>query len=1291
MLNLSISTIKVHHLYRILIYCVVILFYSCEDRKIPTSKKEVELRYRKYDASGPYNTNPIFGNGIENSVNSKNELISGKNKTKIDGKRIDSRILKQPKTYKLEAPKRINTRGIINIPLDLNKVQKRMVDSSTFLKTAFGPSKMDPTKKTRIKLSKVKTKIPSLADAKTPIYKGKAIKNIKYLDVKQGTSSSYIWDVFHDSKNQIWMGTNGGGVSVYTGDKFRHFNEDHGLSNNFIWCIEEDRQGNMWFGTSGDGVCMFDGNSFFRLEFEKGFNATDIRFIYEDKSGLIWIGSKDYGVFTYNGETLTNYTVNEGLLSNKTVSIYEDDKNRKWICTSEGINIIEGDSTVCITKNEGLKSNDISRIIQDSQGNYWIGYIEHGIDIYNGESFTNYNSKNFLKGDNIYDLLLDDHENVWIASYNEGVCQYDGKEFVWINETNGLSGEHVLSLESDKSGNMWTGTDGDGVDIINLRSFENLNEGNGIINDYIYAICEDQHHQIWFGGEDGGLMMYKENHYFEMPQFNTLLSKQINKIYEDSKGNIWIATEKKGVIKIQDSEFVFFKEENGLISNQIYEIIEDDNGIMWFGSSEDGLCSFDGSFFTHYNEENGLYTNQIRTISKDFEGNLFFGTWGSGVIKYDGVYFHQITEKEGLHGSIIISSYNDSKGRVWFGSLSHGACMFDGSRFHYFSTKTGLSNNKIWSVIEDTSSSSIWIGTENGLNQLQNIELGVNQKHNCMSYNWNDGIRCVDFLKSSAIVDHSGALWWGTGKGLTKLIRKNLPANNSIPILRLRDISINNRYIDYLTPPDSLKSKISYSSVNTFENVPKDLVLSYDNNHLTFVYSAINWFKPQAITYSYLLEGSDENWSPPSSETHADFTNIPDGSYIFKVKSRISGGEWSEPLEYHFTITPPWWNTWWAQTSYILFGVLLIWLFILQRTRRLRLRQLRLVKEIKSATSEIREKKNEVERQKSSNLEMSKRILEQDKQLILSATANTVAHSLNSPLGAIKAGAESIIYIYNDIFSNVIQKCSPHQITFGYNYAKKYNGSLMESGMESLSRIKKIKEYISENFKLKEEECDELSVLISKVYIESELNSLTEFIIKQENKKEVIKMITTLVTFEQITSNTLNATQKSSKVVESLKKALKKGRADKKVSVNVHKSIRAVMEVIDDEIQKFGVVKNIIDKDVFYNKTNEYKLFQLWSNLFTLLLNSADKEVLIKIRSEKQNGSLIIRFEVNYKLSVHLFDDSVYDMIMNKKQNSIDLSRAVIKDIIQEYHGSISIDNLQQISIVNIQIPNDQK
>ena len=66
-------------------------------------------------------------------------------------------------------------------------------------------------------------------------------------------------------------------------------------------------------------------------------------------------------------------------------------------------------------------------------------------------------------------------------------------------------------------------------------------------------------------------------------------------------------------------------------------------------------------------------------------------------------------------------------------------------------------------------------------------------------------------------------------------------------------------------------------------------------------------------------------------------------------------------------------------------------------------------------------------------MEMSKRILEQDKQLILSATANTVAHGLNSPRGVIKAGAEGLSYHYNEIFSNMLQKCTHQQIKFAYS------------------------------------------------------------------------------------------------------------------------------------------------------------------------------------------------------------------------------------------------------------------
>ena len=1283
-----------HHLYKILVCVGLILLYSCEEFSIDTSNKVIKLGHRKYDTTSSYKTNPVYGTPVEKSLNSNNDIIHPDNKIKIAGLKINSRQLPAPITFNLNAPQPIITKGIINIPWDVSKVDVRMIDSSLISKRALLINPKNKSKNKNLigvelnaKLTKIKSEIPPLTEAKTPIYKGKAIKNIKYLDVKQGMSSSYVWDVFHDSRNQIWMGSNGGGVSIYTGDKFRHFTEENGLSNNFVWCIEEDRRGNMWFGTFGDGVCMFDGNHFFRLGLEEGFPATDITFIYEARDGVIWIGTVQHGVILYAGGQFASLTKKEGLLCDKLICIYEDEQNRKWIATENGINIIDGDSIAAITMKNGLKSPDVNRISQDQKGNIWIGYAEHGVDVFDGKSFTNYNSNNFLRDNHVYDFLLDSMNNMWIATYGGGLCQFDGKEFVWLDETNGMSGEHILKIESDQLGNIWAGTDGDGINIINKSSFENLNKANGIINDYIYTICEDKNNQIWFGGEEGELMMFKNGSYYTLPEFSTLLDKQINNIYEDSKGQIWIATEAKGVIKIKDNTVKVYSMKNGLHSNQIYDLIEDKNGVMWFGSNVNGICSYDGQVFTHYNEENGLFHNQVRTITKDFNGNLYFGTWGGGVIKYDGDYFHHITEKEGLHSSIILSSFTDSKGRVWFGSNMHGACMLDKGNFYYYTSQNGLSNNRIWSIIEDTVSNSIWIGTEKGLNQLTNTDIGLNQNYKCMSYNWNDGIRCVDFLKSCALQDHTGALWWGTGKGLTKLKRKTFSKDYSIPILRLRNVSINDRYIDYSTPPDSLKSKISFSSINKFENVPKDLILSYDHNHLTFSYSAINWFKPQGITYRYLLDGLDSKWSPPTSETHADFTNIPDGSYVFKVKAKIAGGKWSEPIEYPFTINPPWWLTWWAKISYVALITVLIWLLILQRTRNLKLRQLRLLKEIKKATKEIREKKNEVERQKNSNLEMSKRILEQDKQLILSATANTVAHGLNSPLGAIKAGAEGISYIYNHIFSNVIQKCSPHQIIFGYKYAKKFNGKQLESGKEFRSRFKVINESLTKNYSLSPDEASDLSSLINKVYLDSELKSLIEFVLKQENRLEVLEMIISLVSFEKITSNTLNATKQSSKVVESLKKALKKGRVEEKGAVKLNKSISAVIEVLNEDIQKRAKIQININSDLVYKNANQYKFFQLWSNIFTLLLNSSKEKIIVIINSNEDKSNLNMTFEVDLRLESNLFDDSVYDMIMNRQKNSLDLSRAVIKDIVQEYHGTVNISNTNEKSKVNIKLP----
>jgi len=1257
---------NIQGIVRVYIVLGLIAFSSCQSNEAPKTSIDQTAKSRVYNPTNGYKKDPVFGRSIHPLICNNDTLITGK-PLKLEPTVTSIETMRAPKVIRLSQPLPSENKALSSIAFNSGTAKSTILDSSKLNKRKIGINKT--RLKTIVKPKIVKAKIPLLSPSELPIYKGKAARNIKYLDIQQGTSSSYIWDVYQDSRGLIWMGTNGGGVSMYDGSNFRHFNTETGLSSNNVWCINEDGKGNMWFGTWGGGITMYDGNQFSHFGKEQGIINEDIQCIYKDSRENLWIGTNEEIAF-YDGETITNVTSNEGLIGGEIRGVVEDAQHRIWVSSNEGISIIEGDSIVNLTTEHGLSSNDISSITMDGFGHIWIGYWDAGVDEFDGTSFTNYNAANFLPHNAVYDVLIDKNNYVWMGTYGGGICHFNQERFIWLNETNGMSGDHVLSLEFDEAGNLWAGTDGDGVNIINLNSFENFHSSSGLKSDYIYSICQDREGRIWFGGEGGEVMSLFNGQFYFYPEFKSISNLTYENIYEDSKGNLWFTTEDSGILKLNGDQLTIYKEENGLSNNIFTSIIEDDSGLMWFGSKLSGIYSFDGKEFRHFKDTKHA---GIKSVCKDNNGDLWFGGL-NGIIKYDGNSFTRITMKEGLIGNSIVSSFVDSKGNCWFGSQRSGVCMFDGKRFHYFSTKDGLCHNKIWSIIEDTIVNAMWFGTEKGLSEFDLRAFEKSNKIKFTNYSWNDGLRSIDFIGNSAAFDKNGILWWGTGKGLTKLDSKNFSHKLSgVPKLRLKSIYVNDKHFDYRSPHDSLENKMSFSTVDKFENCPKNLALQHDKNHITFHYAGIDWRGPQNIKYSYKIKGLHEHWSHSTKETFADYTNIPYGSYTFMVRAKGSSGSWSKPLEYPFTIHPPWWLTLWAKTIYIVLGMLLVWGIILLRTRNLKIRQFRLVKEIKKATKEIRDKKDEVERQKNYNLEMSKRILEQDKQIILSETANTFAHGLNSPLGAIKAGAEGLHFLYNDLFTNGIKKCSTQQVLFGFEYAKKFNGELFPSGKTIRNRTTKIEEILIRDYHLNKQEAHALSLELNKIFLDSESDTLIAFILKQQNRKEVINLITCLVSFQQITANTLNATEQSSKVVESLKKALKQGRVEEKSDVNIATSISAVLDVLKEDVHKRAQITLSIDNNHVIKNANQYKFFQLWSNMIAILLSGNDGPILIEIRSISKDNFYEITFQTNTSGKQNIFKDSVYDMIMNQQETAFNLSTAVVKNIVEEYKGSIQV------------------
>ncbi|MDR0792003.1 MAG: hypothetical protein LBE82_01745, partial [Chitinophagaceae bacterium] len=112
-----------------------------------------------------------------------------------------------------------------------------------------------------------------------------------------------------------------------------------------------------------------------------------------------------------------------------------------------------------------------------------------------------------------------------------------------------------------------------------------------------------------------------------------------------------------------------------------------------------------------------------------------------------------------------------------------------------------------------------------------------------------------------------------------------------------------------------------YTANGAITNIQdKKNIISLPNrwNSFHFEYSSVGYSQLSNIAFSYQLEGFDNAWSDWSSQTQKDYTNLPYGTYTFKVKSRNNLGKESEPVSYTFRVLPAWYQTKWAYLIYLL-------------------------------------------------------------------------------------------------------------------------------------------------------------------------------------------------------------------------------------------------------------------------------------------------------------------------------------------------------------------------------------
>lgn len=777
------------------------------------------------------------------------------------------------------------------------------------------------------------------------------INNFSPKDYKSGPLN---WCVLQDNRGVMYFG-NESGVLEYDGLYWRKIEVP---GNQTVRSLAMDKNGTIYVCAGIDfGYLAIDstGEEKFKslLPFidEKYRNFAEVWDVVTSSSGVFF--KTDNAIFRWNGKNITVWdSVSALRLYTIDGTVYS--RNRRI-----GLMQIEGDSLKIISDGGFFSSIGVYDMLPFKRNS--TGKIESilittnadGLLVQTDNKFAPFKTEadSFLKNNQIYNAAVTSNGNFVFATQRGGVVIIDnkGKLIKIIDEASGLTTNVIYDVYPDRNGGLWLAT-GDGISYCNEKSSLSIFKNYGKLKNRSNAVI--RHNGILYASNDLGVL------YLKNKNLGFQLAKESNKsayAFLDENGNLFAAT-----------NYGLASFDNFTLKNYLME----DPSTFLLNSD-----AFPDRFYTVANygfavihkQKNSSYkiayqknTNfEATSIVEEKEGSFWVGG-DRGLIHATGkiselavgvdknIKFEFYDEKNGLPGSIRIANEVNKKLLL---ATDKGVYSFDAN------SKTFIHDNTLGKTLSD-STTFVWLirKGENGklwiVAEIQGkYSLGQSIPKNNGTYEWKPmpefSILNLESVTSmySDIDPDSGLekLWISTDEGLVLFNTAVKDNVQSVYSALIRKVIVNNDSVVFAGHEPSGSAK-------------KELILAFSNNNISFEFSAPCYDKPNSTLFQCFLEGEDAEWTKWSPDTKKEYTNLPQGSYIFHVRAENIYGVISNESVFRFKVLAPWYFTWWAFFLYFLItGGFLFSIRKFELNRREKNNQLK-ISQLRTETAEFQAK-----------------------------------------------------------------------------------------------------------------------------------------------------------------------------------------------------------------------------------------------------------------------------------------------------------------------------------------------
>ena len=832
------------------------------------------------------------------------------------------------------------------------------------------------------------------------------------LSVEDGLSQSTVRAILQDSNGFMWFGTEDG-LNKYDGYTFTIYKHDPDnpltISDNSVQTLFEDSQKTLWIGTAR-GLNRFDPRreTFTRFlhdpEKPPSLNGSVVSAILEDPTGNLWVGTED-GLNRLNASdnTFVHYQHSpdraDSLGSNLVTAMILDGERGIWVGTSDGLDFYDfaaNQFTHYRSDPENARSLSSSRILSlclDRYGLLWVGTEDGGLNRFNAsrQAFTRYQTRAgnpyALVSNDIRTIFEDSKGRLWVGT-RKALHRLERKEDYFIhyahdpNDPHSLSSDYILALYEDRSGVFWIGTFSGGLNKYNQTddrfTLHQYQSGvtNSLSDNMVNAIFEDQQGVLWVGTMDGGLNRYEEEtqsfkSYLNNPlDTSTIGSNDVRAILQDRGGVLWVGTFGGGLNRFNPDtgRFIRFQHDvnipYSLRDDRITSLYEDRRGTLWVGTYAGGLAWLDRASMRFYPvelndpgaepaDENSRFLASrflpaVYAIYQDRGALLWVGT-SDGIyvlnLENQAVVQHYINDPkntQSLSSDRVLSFYQSLEGILWVGTMQGGLNRYDPDTqtFRYYTQKHGLPNDSIFGILPDHQG-NLWLSTNMGLSRFEPAA------ERFRNFDVRDGLQGNEFNIGAYFRNKRGLLYFGGVRGFNAFDPRYMTDN-------------------LVAPPVIITAFKKFNQTERKDLADnEEIVLSYQDNFISFEFAALDYGTPNKNQYAYKLEGFDRDWVYAGTRRYTSYTNLKSGDYIFRVKGANKDGIWNESgTSVRIHVTPPVWEQWWFNGAMLfLFACSAAGAFWL-RVKRIQEQQLKLAAQVRERTAEIERSAAEIERRR---------------------------------------------------------------------------------------------------------------------------------------------------------------------------------------------------------------------------------------------------------------------------------------------------------------------------------------